>query len=56
MNSILSNKTARNYVGPDVEAMRAVAQAYSNRSLLEFGEVQQRYDFTHLLIVCVNAF
>ena len=55
VNAILSNKTARNYIGPDVEAMRAVAQAYSNRSLLDFQRALEKFT-TGALRVLVALF
>ncbi|KAF8072635.1 RPN6 [Scenedesmus sp. PABB004] len=41
--SIISSKAGLKYVGPDVDAMRAVAKAYQDRSLKEFQSVLDSY-------------
>jgi len=43
VNSIVSGKLALKYAGPDIEAMKAVAKAYSNRSLQEFEAAKSTY-------------
>lgn len=39
----MSGKLALKYVGDDLEAMRAIAQASQKRSLADFNEAQRKY-------------
>ncbi len=43
VNQILSSKTASKYVRRDIDAMKAIAKAYSNRSLKEFEDALSLY-------------
>ncbi|KAK7205744.1 hypothetical protein BZA70DRAFT_276940 [Myxozyma melibiosi] len=43
VHSLLGGKMAQKYAGRDVEAMKAVASAHSNRSLKEFEEALSTY-------------
>jgi len=43
VSSVLHNKMTGKYAGPDVDAMRAVAQAHKNRSLNEFEKVLEKF-------------
>lgn len=43
VHAIVSGKIALRYQGRDVEALRAVATAYQNRSLLEFEQALTNY-------------
>lgn len=43
MHSIVNGKIASKHVGPDIEAMKAVAKAYKNRSLSEFEAALAKY-------------
>jgi len=41
--SIANGKSGLKYAGPDVTAMTAIAQAYTNRSLKEFEQIVNKY-------------
>ncbi|KAI8913050.1 hypothetical protein PhCBS80983_g03940 [Powellomyces hirtus] len=43
VNAIVNSKLALRYAGPEVEAMRAIASAHQNRSLLEFEQCWTKY-------------
>ncbi|KAJ3189058.1 26S proteasome regulatory subunit rpn6 [Irineochytrium annulatum] len=43
VEAILNGKLAQRYVGPEIDAMRAVATAHQNRSLLEFEQAMNKY-------------
>ncbi|KAK9468488.1 hypothetical protein V1512DRAFT_259611 [Lipomyces arxii] len=43
VNSLLSGKMAQKYAGRDIDAMKAVAMAHSNRSLKQFEEALETY-------------
>ncbi|KAI8816057.1 PCI domain-containing protein [Fimicolochytrium jonesii] len=43
VNAIVNSKLALKYAGPEVEAMRAIASAHQNRSLLEFEQCWTKY-------------
>lgn len=43
ISQILTNKLALRCVGRDIDAMKAIAKAYKERSLKLFSEVQQQY-------------
>jgi len=43
VNSILNGKLAQKYAGADTNAMKAVAQAHSDRSLSDFESLLQQH-------------
>lgn len=43
IDSLLTNKTVQKYAGRDIDAMKAIASAYSNRSLKEFETALETY-------------
>lgn len=45
MQSIVSGKLALKYTGPDIEAMKSIAQASHKRSLADFNEVRFYFDY-----------
>lgn len=62
VNSIVSGKLALKYAGPDIEAMKAVAKAYSNRSLQEFEAAKSTYksgnflfNIMHIVFCCTKV-
>ena len=45
VQSIVSGKLALKYTGPDIEAMKSIAQASHKRSLADFNEVRFYFDY-----------
>jgi hypothetical protein len=43
VHAIMNNKIALRYAGPEIDAMKAVASAHQNRSLLEFEQAMNKY-------------
>lgn len=43
MNTLLNNKSVQKYAGRDIDALKAIAKAHSNRSLKEFESVLEQY-------------
>merc|ERR1711991_92884 len=55
INQILTNKAALRYSGRQIDAMRAVAVAYKERSLSQFASVQKEFEAEIAGDVVVNA-
>ncbi len=56
MQSIVSGKLALKYVGPDIEAMKLVAQASKQRSLADFQAVSHYFLITLITHKMMHTF